>query len=127
MKFVNIVKITLAGLLTTLFQTTFAEERSPNCPVVDLVSQAWEKMDNAIPDDHSYIVNSKPIIHFSERLWSVRINVPARNQEDAIKLAQITVKETKALITPNAIKIFNQYACMYFSARAYVYAWTQTI
>jgi len=126
MKFNNLIKITLCTVLTLFSSTIVAADTTLTCPTVDLITQAWDKMDNAIPDDHSYIVTSKPIIPDVDHvhLWSVRTIVPARNQEDAIKLAQITVKGTKALITPQAIKIFNQYGCIYFSARAYVYALT---
>lgn len=125
MKLVNIIKITVAGLLTTSSLTTYAGKVNLSCPTANLVSQVSDAMDNAIPDGQSYIVTSKPVVSFVDHLWSVRTEVPARSQDDAIKLAQITVKETKALMTPNAIQIFNQYGCIYFSARAYVYALTQ--
>lgn len=126
MKFINIIQITLATALMTLSFNLFADGSTLSCPTSDLVAAAWHAMDDAIPDDHSYIVTSKPIIPFSDRLWSVRTVVPARNQQDAIKLAQITVRETKALMSRTPIKIFNQYGCVYFSARAYVYALTDS-
>ena len=116
--------IFLTVALTIYPFALYASDIPLACPTVDLVKQKSSEMDNAIPNDHTYIVTSKPVIDFKKHLWSVRTTVPARSQEDAIKLAQIVVKETSALMTSNAIKIFNQYGCIYFSPREYVYVLT---
>src|SRR5579872_1996826 len=83
MEFINITRIALAVGVMTFSFTTFADETTLACPTVDLVTQVWADVNNAIPDDRSYIVTSEPVINFAQRLWSVRTVVPARSQEDA--------------------------------------------
>ena len=88
MKFSNIIKVSSMTALTICSQAIFAHELILPCPTVDLVTQVWKQMDNAIPNDLSYIVTSKPIVNFANQLWSIRTIVPAHNQTDAIKLAK---------------------------------------
>ncbi len=114
----------IAILFATTLTSAFANEPTVTCPTVDLVTNASAAMDDALPDDRSYIVSSKPVINFENRQWSARTTIRARSQEDAIKLARVVVKEVSSLMTPTAVKVFKQYGCTYFSPRAFVYTFT---
>ena len=125
MKLKMIAQTNLLTALSMWSLNVLADSLTVACPAVDLVSHASKQMDDAIPNNRTYIVTtSQPAFTADNRAWVVRTEVPARNEHDAIKLAQITVQESTALMTPNAIKIFNRYGCTYFSARAFVYAFT---
>jgi hypothetical protein len=117
----------LSALLTTLFGIPLTGLAAPTfpCPTATQVNQSWQKIDDALPDGYSYIVStSQPAFTENNHAWIIRTEVPARSQQDAIKLAQVTVKQTSALLTPNAIPVLHRYSCAYFSARAFVYAIT---
>ncbi len=114
-------------LLTTLISAPLSGLADPTlpCPTATQVSQSSQKIDDALPDGRSYIVStSQPAFTENNHAWIIRTEVPARSQADAIKLAQVTVKQVSALLTPNAIPVFGRYSCAYFSARAFVYALT---
>ncbi len=124
MKFIN----TILAVGSVIFTSTlFANQPAVPCPTVDLITAVYAQVNDALPNGPtSYIVSSDPVVQFANRLWAVKTIVPARSQEDAVKLAQVVVKETMAQITAKAINIpiLKQYGCEYFSPRAYVYAIT---
>ncbi|CAM6002486.1 unnamed protein product [Sphagnum balticum] len=114
----------LLAILSNTPQTGLAASAIP-CPTATQVSQSSQKIDDALPDGYSYIVStSQPAFTANNHAWIIRTEVPARSQQDAIKLAQVTVKQTSALLTPNAIPVLHRYSCAYFSARAFVYTLT---
>jgi hypothetical protein len=113
-------------LLSTLLITPlsgFAETPVP-CPSVDPVKQSWSLLDTAIIQDvlSYYVTTSAPAFSFGNRAWFIRTIMYGRDANGAIQLGQLTVKNARALLTPNAIHMIDSYGCVYYSDRAFVYA-----